>query len=190
MLKPQKHERLKSFEKFQFWHFLFRNKRDRLTDPHGTALAKLTVGCIYIVLMGLHTNSSKHVTASSTNVAKKRRADVMSDEVPSAKMRRLVGLSNENASSTNATATFASSYDDYVSGLTQIPRQTGSPSESAGKSDEMSSHPVTQAVSGFFRLLHNVVSCQEISITPVTHFAFRILEQAALRGGQQVKQIA
>ena len=165
----------------------FRNKRDRLTDPHGTALAKLTVGCIYIVLMGLHTTASKNIaSSSSSNVTKKRRADEMSDEVPSAKMRRLVGLSNENASSTNAAATFASSYDDYVSGLTQIPRQTGSPSESGSKSDEMSSHPVTQAVAGFFRLLHNVVSCQEISITPCTHFAFRILEQAALRGGQQV----
>ena len=50
------------------------------------------------------------------SVMKKRRADEMSDEVPSAKMRRLVGLSNENAASSSASATFASSYDDYVSG--------------------------------------------------------------------------
>jgi hypothetical protein len=46
---------------------------------------------------------------------------------------------------------------------------------------------VTQAVAGFFRLLQNVVTCQEIPITPCTHFAFRILEQAALRGGNQVR---
>ena len=52
----------------------------------------------------------------SFSVMKKRRADEMSDEVPSAKMRRLVGLSNENAASSSASATFASSYDDYVSG--------------------------------------------------------------------------
>lgn len=159
----------------------YRNKRERLTDPHGTALAKLTVGCIYIVLMGVHAQTlSKHASQS-----KKRRADEMSDEVTSAKMRRLVGLSNENSSSASSTqvTTFASSYDDYLSGLTQS-RQTGSPSEVSGKADELASHPVTQAVSGFFRLLHNVVSCQEIPITPCTHFTFRFLEQTALRGGR------
>ncbi len=90
----------------------------------------------------------------------------MSDEVPSAKMRRLVGLSNENAPSSGSTSTttFASSYDDYVSGLTTTPHPRHSPSESAGKLDELSSHPVTQAVAGFFRLLHNIVSCQVISL--------------------------
>ena len=62
---------------------------------------------------------------------------------------------------------------NVVTGLSQHPRQTGSPSESGAKSDELSSHPVTQAVAGFFRLLNNVVTCQEISITPCTHFAFR-----------------
>ena len=162
----------------------FRNKRDRLTDPHGTALAKLAVGCIYMVLMGLHTSASKAMAASVAK--KKRRAEDMSDEIPSAKMRRLVGLCNESLA-TNTSATFASTFDDYVSGLTQHPRQIGSPSETAAKSDELSSHPVTQAVAGFLRLLQNVVTCQELAITPCTHFAFRILEQASIRGGPQVK---
>lgn len=169
--------------------FVCRNKRDRLTDPHGTALAKLTVSCIYMVLMGLHTSASKTVASS----AKKRRPEEMSDEKPNAKMRRLVGLSNESvaSNSSSAAATFSSTFDDYVSGLSQhTTRQIGSPSESAGKTDELSVHPVTQAVAGFFRLLHNVVTCQENSITPCTHFAFRLLEQAALRGGSQVKRIA
>jgi hypothetical protein len=135
--------------------------------------------------MGLHSNASKGLTSGAM---KKRRAEEMSDEIPSAKMRRLVGLSNENLS-TNSSSTFASSYDEYVSGLSQHSRQIGSPSESGGKSDELSSHPVTQAVAGFFRLLHNVVTCQELAITPCTHFAFRILEQAALRGGPQVPML-
>ena len=80
--------------------FVCRNKRDRLTDPHGTALAKLTVSCIYMVLMGLHTSASKTVASS----AKKRRPEEMSDEKPNAKMRRLVGLSNESVASSSSSA--------------------------------------------------------------------------------------
>ena len=45
---------------------------------------------------------------------------------------------------------------------------------------------VQQALWGFFKLLQTIICCQETPITPVTHFAYRILEQAALKAGLQV----
>ena len=74
------------------------HKRDRLTDPHGTAFAKLLVACLYSVLLNVVANSSlagsnektKGDSIVGTNKYIKRAAEPKCEELPSAKMRRLL----------------------------------------------------------------------------------------------------
>ena len=42
-----------------------------------------------------------------------------------------------------------------------------------------------RALWGFFKLVHSVIIHQEYAITPVTHFAYHILELAAFMSGLQ-----
>ena len=68
------------------------HKRDRLTDPHGTAFAKLLVACLYSVLLNVAGSNGKTKPDSlvATNKYMKRAAEPKSEELPSAKMRRLL----------------------------------------------------------------------------------------------------
>ena len=74
------------------------HKRDRLTDPHGTAFAKLLVACLYSVLLNVVAHSSsagsngktKSDSLVDTNKYMKRAVEPKSEELPSAKMRRLL----------------------------------------------------------------------------------------------------
>lgn len=150
----------------------YNTKREKLTDPHGTALAKLTVGCVYTVLMGA-------AGATPSTGSTKRKAEDVSDEVPSAKMQRLVVQACSEVSSGSAVSTistFSTTFDDCISSQQ---RATDAKDDNTG-----SNHPVALAVSGFLKLLHAVVSCQETNVTPCTHFAFRFLEQVAMKGGR------
>ena len=42
-------------------------------------------------------------------------------------------------------------------------------------------NPISEAIGGFFQLLYAIVCYQETHVTPVTHFAFRLLEQIAFK---------
>ena len=113
-----------------------KQRRERLADPHGTALAKLLIGCVFSAL-----------AVTSPRSGPKRKTE---DEAPPAKMRRLTELVEDS--------------NDF-------------------DSSETHSNSVQQALTTFFRLLQTIICYQDSPISPVTHFAFRILEQAALRSG-------
>ena len=55
-------------------------------------------------------------------------------------------------------------------------------------SSQLLLHPVSKATASFFKLLQTVLCCKQGQTQspincPITHFAFRVLEQIALRGG-------
>lgn len=124
-----------------------KTNREMLTDPRGTALAKLTVACLFVVLSDKKDPSSKKRPASGDQFS------TMEDE-PSSKMLKLA----------------------------QGPSPVDHHDKEATKHEP--EHPMTEAMSGFFKLINAVLLCQESHITPVTHFAFRILEQVALKGSK------
>lgn len=99
-----------------------KNKRELLTDPRGAALAKLTVGCLFVVLS--HKKENQVVV-----VGQKRPGDdnLIEDE-PSFKMRKLT--------------------------------QGGVNHEKEGGKGEGDFTPVSEAMSGFFKLIYAVILCQ------------------------------
>lgn len=128
-----------------------KTNREMLTDPRGTALAKLTVGCLFIVLSDKKDPTSKKRPANSSEFS------TMEDE-PSSKMLKLAQGSGGVAA-------------EHLD-------------KEATKHETEQLHPMGEAMSGFFKLLNAVLLCQESHVTPVTHFAFRILEQIALKGSK------
>eukprot|EP00095_Tigriopus_kingsejongensis_P005678 maker-scaffold846_size89341-snap-gene-0.14 protein:Tk05678 transcript:maker-scaffold846_size89341-snap-gene-0.14-mRNA-1 annotation:"mediator of rna polymerase ii transcription subunit 24-like" len=137
-----------------------RTKKYRLTDPHGNALAKVLVGCIYAVLIPEHCNAPKSPVGSS----KKRTVaeTEWENDLTSIKIRKVLSnIMDESAMGYNH-STIASQ-----SALSRS--ETGS-EESA----------VSQATGFFLKVLHAI--CQECTLTPAVHFAVRFLEQAAGQG--------
>ena len=65
-----------------------KKNREKLTDPRGSALAKLVVGCLFTIL------SAKKDSISSSGKLKRPLEEIIEDE-PSAKMRKLAQGSSE-----------------------------------------------------------------------------------------------
>ena len=101
------------------------------------------------------------------------------------------------SSASNTTTAFASSFDEFVSSgsvtSSHSPMRGSSDATNTveKKSDDSSQillHPVSKATASFFKLLQTIL-CYRQGYTqspincPITHFAFRVLEQVALRGG-------
>ena len=59
----------------------YKQHRESLTDPHGSALAKLLVGCMFTVL--------------SLNTKQRKSEDCYANDMPSAKMRKLMQGTHE-----------------------------------------------------------------------------------------------
>ena len=187
----------------------YQHKRDRLTDPHGTAFAKVIVSCIYSVL-NVAANSGAPRTQGNQNAVEtnnlKRGANEDFSELPSAKMRRLLGYQqNErsgqigNGSVGNGgnlnSVTFASTFDEYLSSgsITSSNSPLKGSTDSSNKEGQIDTdrqvlqHPVSRATASFFQLLYTTLCYGRASPSPIncpiTHFAFRFLEQIAFRGG-------
>ena len=190
------------------------HKRDRLTDPHGNAFAQLMIGCIYSVLNAVANSRSSSMIRKKENgdqkgMAMKRSTKEDGTEMPSAKMRRLLGYQQSerpsgqiggsgagmNGSNSNLVTTFASTFDEYLSSgsITSSNSPLKGSSDNANKEGQMDiemqvrQHPLSRATKSFFQLLQTVLCYGRESPSPIncpiTNFAFRILEQIALKGG-------
>jgi len=134
--------------------------REKLADPHRSALARLLIGAIC---------SAFAVTEHQSTGAKlgKRNHQMMTtssieSDAKSFKVRRVMGM----------TVT-----------VTEFPMSGMVDSGCVKKGEEPTT--LQRALWGFFKLVHAVIMHQEYAITPVTHFAYHILELAAFMSGLQ-----
>ncbi|XP_059094945.1 mediator of RNA polymerase II transcription subunit 24-like isoform X1 [Tigriopus californicus] len=148
-----------------------RNKKYRLTDPHGTTVAKVLVSCLYSVLIPDHLNFK--------NPAKpgKKRSIAQTDwenDLPTAKMHKILGDIGEEESSATPSSSFSA-----------LPN-THTPKSELNK-DDFNGSTVSQATKFFLTVLHAI--SQESTLTPAVHFTVKFLEQAALQGKSKSRLI-
>jgi len=136
-------------------------KREKLADPHGSALARLLIGAICSAFA-----VTEHQSTGSSAKLGKRNHQMMSSSIESDadgfKVRRVMGM----------TVT-----------VTEFPLSGMVDSGCVKKGEEPTT--LQRALWGFFKLVHAVIMNQEYAITPVTHFAYHILELAAFMSGLQ-----
>lgn len=143
-----------------------RNKKYRLTDPHGTTVAKVLVSCLYSVLIPDHLNYKNPVKTG------KKRSIAQTDwenDLPAAKMHKILGDIGEEE-----TTSFSAIPNNYVS----KPEMT---------KDDFNGSSVSQATKYFLTVLHAI--SQESTLTPAVHFTVKFLEQAALQGKSKSRLI-
>ena len=141
-------------------YLTFKDKSEKLTDPHGTALAKVIVSCMYGVLMSYDKKSGAAVISSGS----KRKSSVATDDynVASLKLRRIGVDDDEIKSEPSGKSSSSSSTDD--------------------------SNIMVGAVAEFLKTVQSTCLDSDI-ITPRMHFAVRFLEQATLRGRHKAARL-
>ena len=154
-------------------------------------------------------STKKQENGDKTSSSMKRNSKEDYSEMPSAKMKRLLGYQQSerssgqmggsgaglNGSNSNLVTTFASTFDEYLSSgsITSSNSPLKGSSDSSNKEGQLDvemqirQHPVSRATTSFFQLVQTVLCYGRESPSPIncpiTNFAFRILEQIALKGG-------